>query len=601
MIPEEHMVPNRDLKSELVRLVLQSETFAPAHKSILLELLTTRKRYGLVWEPKPEHASDQLRAHYPLPAEIADRHIPGTSPDSPGHSLIEGDNLHALTALQYSHAEQIDIICIDPPYNTGNRDFVYNDDYVDKEDGFRHSKWLGFMERRLKLARNLLKKSGVLYISIDENEQAQLKLLCDEIFGERNFVATLPTIMNLKGNQDEFAFAGTHETTLVYARSVSHWKPGQFPLDEDALEEWENDATGPYKKGANLKSTGVNAPRSRRPNLYFPIFVRPDREWYVTRNDQPLHPADLAVYPVTAGQPMSWRWSKAKFLSHADDVILSGAFPQLSFYKKQRPGIGELPGRKPKTLFYRPEYSSGNGTAELKNIFGGDKPFGNPKPLRLIMDFLRIGSTSPDALILDFFAGSGTTLHATMALNAEDGGKRRCILVTSNENRICENITYERSRRVIQGYTNLRGQNVPGLQNNALRYYQMRLLARAATMQSRAELAHSSVDLLRMRENCHRPVASPSPGHILLFAGNTHILMIILEPESISAAVEWIAAQTQPCQVYVFSPGAYAFDEEFLEVREQVNLHALPEVLYSALHGSLPSPPPRATTVEAPL
>ncbi|MFZ7308406.1 DNA methyltransferase, partial [Avibacterium avium] len=131
---------------------------------------------------------------------------------------MQGDNLHSLKILEKTHRNKIDVIYIDPPYNTGNKDFIYNDRYVDNNDGYRHSKWLSFMSKRLEIAKNLLSKQGVIFISIDDNEQAQLKLLCDEIFGENNFIAELPTIMNLKGNQDEFGFAGTHEYTLCYAR-----------------------------------------------------------------------------------------------------------------------------------------------------------------------------------------------------------------------------------------------------------------------------------------------------------------------------------------------------------------------------------------------
>ena len=155
-------------------------------RAALLELVNTKK-YGLVWENHPEDVEERLRTHLPVLEEVKERYIPGCTPDSPNHILIEGDNLEALTALSYTHEGKIDIIYIDPPYNTGNKDFVYNDKYVDSEDSYRHSKWLSFMAKRLQIAKRLLSDRGVIFISIDDNEQANLKLLCDELFLSNNF------------------------------------------------------------------------------------------------------------------------------------------------------------------------------------------------------------------------------------------------------------------------------------------------------------------------------------------------------------------------------------------------------------------------------
>src|ERR1035437_3556963 len=185
-----------------------------------VEKLSKRKKYGLVWEEEKTKEKFEKEAEGKLPVLVEDkkREIK-TDPNKPVNILIEGDNYHALSVLNYTHPKAIDVIYIDPPYNTGNNDFKYNDNFVDKEDTYRHSKWLAFMSKRLKLAKILLKSTGVIFISIDDNEVANLKLLCDDIFMENNFIALLPTIMNLKGNQDEFGFAGTHEYTLVYVKN----------------------------------------------------------------------------------------------------------------------------------------------------------------------------------------------------------------------------------------------------------------------------------------------------------------------------------------------------------------------------------------------
>lgn len=322
-------------------------------------------------------------------------------------------------------------------------------------------------------------RGGVIFISIDDNEQAQLKLLCDSIFGGKNFVAALPTIMNLKGNQDEFGFAGTHEYTLVYCLSYDYCEIGQLPLEDEELDDWQIDEKGYYKKGANLKSTGINAPKEKRPNLYYPILLNKKTNAVSTiTNDEfsCIYNKDLKqhneeyltqlrtkyenlgfcfILPITGGKGMSWRWGWQKVKTESDEIIVCMNGNEFSLYKKQRPQLGEMPSKKPKSVFYKPEYSSGNGKAELISVLG-ESLFGYPKPLKLIMDFLTICSRK-DSSILDFFAGSGTTLHATMQLNAEDGGHRKCILVTNNENNICEEVTYERNKRVIQGYTTPKG------------------------------------------------------------------------------------------------------------------------------------------------
>ena len=174
-------------KAELIGKLQTLEGLTNEERSNLIGLLRQHKKYGLVWEDKPEDVEERLREELPILREVKDKAILSDVPDAPNHILIEGDNLEVLTALSYTHEGKIDVIYIDPPYNTGNKDFVYNDSFVDSEDSYRHSKWLSFMNKRLKIAKKLLSDKGVIFISIDDNEQAQLKLLCHEIWGEKNF------------------------------------------------------------------------------------------------------------------------------------------------------------------------------------------------------------------------------------------------------------------------------------------------------------------------------------------------------------------------------------------------------------------------------
>ena len=380
-----------------------------------------------------------------------------------GNLLIEGDNLLALKALLPYYAGKVKCIIIDPPYNTGNENWIYNDNVNDPTalkwlkktvgtltaDLSRHDKWLCMMYPRLCLLHQLLRDDGVIFISIDDNEVHHLRSLMDEIFGEANLIACLPTVMNLKGNNDEFGFAGTHEYTLCWGKNKEYAQIGEFELDEEEiLDSWLEDDYGYYKKGAGLKATGQNAPRDTRPNLYYPIFVGPQDELSVIESSETQNYEK--ILPITNGEEMSWRWGQQKVAAESHNLIVERADSGISLFKKQRPTLGDLPTRKPKSLLYKPEYSSGNGTTVLKQIFGR-KVFNNPKPVQLLKDFISL-STEKDDVILDSFAGSGTTGHAILEQNREDKGNRRFILVEV-EPKIAREITSVRLQHVSEGYT----------------------------------------------------------------------------------------------------------------------------------------------------
>lgn len=388
------------------------------------------------------------------------------NPKTTENLYIEGDNLEVLKLLRKSYYGKIKMIYIDPPYNTGN-DFVYKDDFTmtkeeydklkgdvdeygnrlvksNKDSGRYHSNSLNMMYPRLQVAKGLLTDDGVIFISIDDNEVHNMRKICDEIFGEKNFVAELPTVTNLKGNQDQFGFAGTHEYILVYVKNKNYAVFNEFRLSSEEIErDWIRDEVGYYKIGANLKATGVNAPRIKRPNLFFPLYILDDNKVTV---DEPEEYKDI-VYPITNEKEMSWRWSKDRFRELYYDVIVNENNGEYSIYKKQRPIDSKVPTRKPKSLFYKAEYSSGNGTNEINSIFSF-RLFNNPKPPVLIKDLIEIGSNK-ESIILDFFSGSATTAHAVMQLNAEDRGNRKYIMVQLPEP------TDEKSEAYKEGYENI--------------------------------------------------------------------------------------------------------------------------------------------------
>ena len=439
------------------------------------------ERYQFTW---PDKKQAILTANAPINKTLRPCREESVDFDNTENLYIEGDNLEALKLLQETYLGKIKMIYIDPPYNTGN-DFVYNDDFSQDADDYMsnsgqtdeegnrlvantesngrfHTDWLNMIYPRLKLARDLLSDDGVIFISIDDNEVDNLKKICDEIFGECNFVAQLTTVMNLKGNNDEFGFAGTHEYSLVYMK----YKDSVFDLngvpltEEDKTEYTLSDEKGKFKKGATLMRTGEAGAREKRPKGYYPIYVSKDlKSLNITRQASD----DYEVYPKTVdGKEMSWRRSPEFLLKTKDEFIITKTNNGISFNKKQRLEDDIRRGKKAKTLFYKPEYSSGNGTSLIKELFNGSL-FDNPKPLTLIKDMLSIGSSNnvdmdddtslisseESPIILDFFSGSATTAHAVMQLNAEDGGKRKFIMVQLPE------VTDEKSEAYKAGYKNI--------------------------------------------------------------------------------------------------------------------------------------------------
>lgn len=370
--------------------------------------------------------------------------------------LIKGDNLEVLKHMVNAYSEKVKMIYIDPPYNTGSDGFAYNDDRrftpeqlselagIDLDEATRildftvkgsssHSAWLTFIYPRLYIARELLKEDGVIFISIDDNEDKQLGLLCDEVFGQANFVAKLPTIMNLKGNHDNFGFSDTHEYIYVYAKNKDICHLGQFDIDESEVEkEWDEDEYGLFKRADTLKRTGQDASRKSRPKGWFPVFINSENKVYVTDDDKPLHENDYIIYPVSpTGEELSWSWGKKKINDEFYNLIVIDIKDGKNIYKKQRPALGDLPTKKPKSIWYKPEYSTSTATNELKNLLG-DKLFEGPKPVPLISDLIKIG-TKKDSLVLDFFAGSGTTAEAVVYLNNKDSGCRNFICIQKDE------------------------------------------------------------------------------------------------------------------------------------------------------------------------
>lgn len=585
-------------KNKLKQKIEELEGLTNEEKSELIKLLRSQKKYGLVWEDKPEDVEQRMLNEQPVLVEVPERAITSDDAEAPNHILIEGDNLEALTALSYTHAGMIDVIYIDPPYNTGKTDeFKYNDKYVDATDGYRHSKWLSFMSKRIKIAKQLLKDTGLIFISIDDNEVAQLKCLCDEIFNtftdkvRTNCLGVL--VWNLGTGTQAGHFTRSHEYVLAYAVNkdkVSNFTGGSGEIDHSALKKIS-------KKNPPVVYTFKAGEK----------FLAPDGtelfdEWGGSEKTKLLDGRMVAEngklkYDVTleAGFAMIQQmktWYKGEY------TIDSKGQHVTEFYFN---GTGVLHYKKERSIINPPSVindcgSTKAGSTELAYILGSSDTFGYPKPTQLIKFLLSL--QGKDITILDFFAGSGTTLHATMLLNAEDGGHRQCILATNNENGICENVTYERNRRVIQGYTTPRGEEVVGLTHNNLRYYKTQLVSRDKTVKNLRLLTSLSTDMLCIRNDVYSEktfagrLINKQIARYFESASGKRRMLVIYHEEAIEALVQMIATLPKfddKLMVYVFSPNGYAYDDDFEDVADKVKLCAIPDAILNAYRRVCPN------------
>lgn len=408
-----------------------------------LEKDVNGKKYGLIFEEHREEIDEILTTHTPVLTERHDLYIANCGEMN---FLIEGDNLASLQLLEKTHKGKIDVIYIDPPYNTGHGDFIYGDSFVDATDTFRHSKWLSFMRSRLKLAHKLLSPSGVILLSIDDNEQATLKVLCDDVFGESNNLGSF--IVKSTPNARDYGFVGKmHEHMLFYAKNSALVHTNLMPVIDKKFK-YKDD-----KGGFNihpLYNSNEAFTNDNRPNLFYPFYLNPyskKDDFYdisLTKDDENW----IEIYPpksVKNNVQFVWRWGKEKAAENINKEIVGYCVNGIEYRVVQKMRHDE---KLIRSILESTEYTSRKGTAELEDILGS-KIFSFPKPTALLHDILYM-ATDKTAIVLDFFAGSGTTGHAVMKLNAEDGGKRRFILCTNNENNICRDVTFERIKRVIE-------------------------------------------------------------------------------------------------------------------------------------------------------
>lgn len=412
-----------------------------------------------------------IHHHRDVPFRLLEPVSEYSTGDSCGNLLVQGDNLDALKALLPKYAGKVKLIYIDPPYNTGNEGWIYNDNVnspqirkwlgqvVGKEDLDRHDRWLCMMYPRLMLLKQFLRDDGAIFISIDDNEQANLKILCDEIFGINNFVASISIVNNLKGRSDSKFIATAHESLLFY--KMPNFISNGVSLPSSYINEYKlSDEKGSYRL-LGLRKRGAGSKREDRPNMFYPIYYN------INNNKLSLercYPEDIEIIPrLSDGSYGRWRWGKDTTLKRINELVAQKIKKRNEYDIFQKDYNTEEKTIKPKSVWQGAEFSAEAGTLELKNIFG-ERTFDNCKSTNLIQYCIQ-QATDNDSLILDSFAGSGTTGHAVLKQNSEDGGTRRFILVEMDKD-IAEKVASERIKRISKGYLNAKGQQIDGLGGN---------------------------------------------------------------------------------------------------------------------------------------
>lgn len=442
-----------------------------------IEKELTSKKYGLVWEEHQEEVDKKMETYIPVFTEAPEYELNEDENNTFYNFLLEGDNLHSLKLLEKTHRGKVNVIYIDPPYNTGNKDFIYNDEFIGREDSFRHSTWLSFLSERLRIAHKLLSPDGLIFVSIDDNEQAQLKLLMDEIFSEDNFIICMPRITKKSGKTTS-AYAKNHDYILVYTKK----EQDVFVMEEhvDEAFKYEDEyirERGKYKLNQTLDydslsySSSLDYPLEIEGEIFYP---GSSKEMWEERQKGNHRRADWA-----------WRWSEKLFQFGYDNgfvVIKRKKDGTARIYTKtylnakiEKDSNGNFfieynkRVKATSSLEYTDnKYSNDNAKKDL-SVFGlGDK-FDYSKPVELIKKLIK-AYYKKDALILDFFAGSGTTAQAVLELNEEDGGSRRFIVCTNNENNICQEVTYQRIKSVLTGITSFGCEYEKRIKGN-LKYY----------------------------------------------------------------------------------------------------------------------------------
>lgn len=532
-------------------------------KEELVELvkdLKKRKKFGIVWEAKPEDVVEQCKRELPVLKEVESLAIE-KAPDQGTNLIIEGDNYHALSVLNYTHAHSVDVIYIDPPYNTGAKDWKYNNDFIDSNDTYRHSKWLAMMHSRLVLAKNLLKADGVLIVTIDDWESHHLQVLLEEVFPERE-LATVVIEHNPKGLPSR-NFSYSHE----YAHFLI--PNGSSVIGKDPTEKEDT---------RNLRRAGRASSRKERPTMFYPIYIRNGKVVRVGESPKTtFHPkhrntkeknGDIAVWPIDdQGKERRWHFGLDSIQDHMGRIeVKTSRSGDIQLY------ASAIPGRY-KTVWTGGEYDAGKyGTGVVKEMLGIEFPF--PKSIFATAKCLEtVTYDRPNALILDFFAGSGTTGHATLYLNKKFGGNRQFILCTNNENNIAREVTFPRIEKAINGVKTL--PEITKIPAN-VRYFTTAFVPRdEVSDDTRRALVARSTEMICVRENTFDKKYDNK--QFKVYTNGKIATGILFDLDALEDFKKKLITLKMPAHLYVFSLSNDVFADDFSDLPVKHKLCPIPE------------------------
>jgi adenine-specific DNA-methyltransferase len=542
-----------------------------------VQSLKKQKTYGLVWErdrtkevfdyylnwdgSQTKETFGAEEGKFPVLKEVAGKSIDNEDPKF--NLMIEGDNFHALAVLNFTHSKAIDVIYIDPPYNTGAKNWKYNNDYVEKDDAYRHSKWLNFMEKRLKLAKNLLKRDGVLICAIDENEMWRLGCLLEEIFFDYD-VHLITIVANPKGIQGKnFSYINEFAFFVV--------PKGQKVIGDRKLREEEI-------YWSNLRNWGSESLRTDARNCFYPIIIKNNKiVGFGDVSDNDFHPkkqtekkGDLYyVYPIDVqGIERKWRYARQSVESIKEFLKIRTSKERIEIE------IGKDFGTV-KTVWQGANYDASEYGTKLVNSLVPNSHFDFPKSIYTVFDCIYpVISERKNAIVLDFFAGSGTTGHATMLMNKQDGGERKFILCTNNENKISEEICYPRIKAVIKG--NKDYEDITGIKTN-LKYFKTDFIDSAPTDANKKRIVDKSTEMFCIKENAFKPIKDKK-GYKIFKNSDIH-LGIIFDEDDIKDFVKDAKEIKGKFHVYVFSFDDTVPKEDFEHLKGNIKLCPIPEVI----------------------
>ena len=516
-----------------------------------------------MWDEERTKEKFEADAEGKLPVlkEVKSKEI-NTDPDKPTHILIEGDNFHALSVLAYTHEKAIDVIYLDPPYNTGAKDWKYNNDFVDINDAYRHSKWLSMMSNRLKVAKRLLKRDGVLICAIDENERDRLGLLLEEMFKDHE-LHCITIVHNPRGIQGN-NFSYTHEYAyFLFRRGLK--VIGTRKIRDNEID-WRN-----------LRDNGGESLRTDAKNCFYAVIV--ENEKIVGFGDvlpKEIHPTKQTestgsrhfVYPIDRkGIERKWRYARqtVEEIQH----LLRPKEIKTGFEIEIGKDFGTV-----RTVWQDSRYDANENGTKLVHDLVSESDFDFPKSVYNTYDCIAsILYERKNAIVLDYFAGSGTTGHAVMMLNKEDDGQRQFILCTNNENDIAQKVCFPRIKKVIEGHDDY--PDITGIPGN-LKYYKTAFVPSGSTDRNKALLTKEAVEMICLRENTFDLVLENET--IRIYCNKDSYTGIIFDQLSIPQFKKMAYKFKLAVNVFVFSLDDDDFSDEFSDMKK-VKVCSIPEAI----------------------